>query len=74
MKKFAITNKLTDRQRRKNETLAQEIFGKNRRASAPGAGTNIRKSASAAPSLASRIGTAGVTKVYTTVLSRQLRV
>lgn len=50
-----------DRQRRKNEALAQQIFGKNRRASAPGAG-NKAKSGSV-PSLASRIGVAGISKV-----------
>jgi len=48
-----------DRQRRKNETLAKEIFG-NRRASAPG-GLNKRNNSkpTAAPSLASRIGPIG---------------
>ncbi|KAH7393311.1 hypothetical protein BKA64DRAFT_675802 [Cadophora sp. MPI-SDFR-AT-0126] len=46
-----------DRQRRKNETLAKEIFG-NRRASAPGA-MNKRNKPAAAPSLASRIGPIG---------------
>lgn len=51
-----------DRQRRKNENLAQEIFGKNRRSSAPGAALNNRKSATAVPSLASRIGSPGITK------------
>jgi hypothetical protein len=53
----------TDRLRRKNEAIAQDVFGKNRRSSAPGAGMNNRKSAAAVPSLASRIGTGGVTKV-----------
>ncbi|TVY83445.1 putative RNA-binding protein [Lachnellula suecica] len=46
-----------DRQRRKNEALAQEVFGKHRRASAPGAGVGNRRQ-TAVPSLASRIGVA----------------
>ncbi|KAI9872604.1 MAG: hypothetical protein M1830_001421 [Pleopsidium flavum] len=46
-----------DRQRRKNEALANEIFGKGRRASAPGSGIRNRKAPSG-PSLASRIGIA----------------
>ncbi|KAE8451908.1 hypothetical protein EG329_002749 [Mollisiaceae sp. DMI_Dod_QoI] len=50
-----------DRQRRKNETLAQEIFGKHRRSSAPGAASAKAKFGSV-PSLASRIGVAGITK------------
>jgi hypothetical protein len=50
----------TDRQRRNNEALAEKIFGKNRRASAPGAGMASKKPGTG-PSLASRIG---VTKVY----------
>lgn len=52
---------IIDRQRRKNESLAQQIFGKNRRASAPGAG--IKAKSGPVPSLASRIGVAGITKV-----------
>jgi hypothetical protein len=51
----AVTNPITDRQRRKNEALAEEIFSKNRRSSAPGSGINNRKPGSG-PSLASRIG------------------
>jgi hypothetical protein len=44
-----------------NEALANEIFGKGRKANAPGAGVpNIRKNTTSAPSLASRMG---VTKV-----------
>ena len=52
---------LLDRQRRKNEALAKEIFGKAkyRRASAPGNGS---RKASTGPSLASRVG---VNKVRT---------
>ncbi|TVY29016.1 putative RNA-binding protein [Lachnellula hyalina] len=46
-----------DRQRRKNEALAKEVFSKGRRASAPGAGISSRKP-NAVPSLASRIGVA----------------
>lgn len=49
-----------DRQRRKNEALAQEIFGKGRRSSAPGVGNANRKPGTG-PSLASRIGN-GITK------------
>ena len=49
----------TDRQRRRNEALANEIFGKGRRASAPGPGVGNRKTPSG-PSLASRIGVAKV--------------
>ena len=52
-----------DRQRRKNEALAQEVFSKGRRSSAPGAGMNNRKPGTG-PSLASRIGVAGVAKVF----------
>jgi hypothetical protein len=59
-KEGAVANLLTDRQRRKNEALAQQIFSKNRRASAPGAGIASRKPG-AGPSLASRVG---VTKVW----------
>ncbi|KAI9844784.1 MAG: hypothetical protein M1838_002040 [Thelocarpon superellum] len=44
-----------DRQRRKHEALASEIFGKGRRASAPGSGVGKRKVA-ALPTLASRVG------------------
>jgi hypothetical protein len=47
------------RQKRKNEQLAQDIFGKNRRQSAPAAGNT--KKAPIGGSLASRVG---VTKVY----------
>jgi hypothetical protein len=46
-----------DRQRRKNEQLANEIFGKNRRPSGPG---YIAKRNTQAPTLASRIGIAKV--------------
>ncbi|KAH6684357.1 hypothetical protein B0J14DRAFT_10366 [Halenospora varia] len=51
----AIIN--ADRQRRKHQALAQEIFSKGRRSSAPGPGVASRKPA-AVPSLASRIGVA----------------
>ncbi|KAL1967050.1 hypothetical protein VTN77DRAFT_3574 [Rasamsonia byssochlamydoides] len=47
-----------DRQKRKNEALANEILVKNRRASAPGSGVGNRKQAAAPGSLASRIGVA----------------
>lgn len=56
----------TDRQRRKNEALANEILGKGRRASAPGSGLGNRKQPSG-PSLASRIG---VAKVQSSTSSR----
>ncbi|KAF2086675.1 hypothetical protein K490DRAFT_43923, partial [Saccharata proteae CBS 121410] len=47
----------TGRQQKKNEALANQILGSGRRKSAPGAGiTNTRKAATAAPSLASRMG------------------
>jgi hypothetical protein len=52
---------VVDRQRRKNEALAQEIFSKGRRSSAPGAGVIHRKPGTG-PSLASRVG---VAKVWT---------
>ncbi|KAI1004676.1 hypothetical protein K3495_g3540 [Podosphaera aphanis] len=50
-----------DRQRRKNQIAAQKIFGKARRRSAPGAIPQSRRH-NAVPSLASRVGPAGVTK------------
>lgn len=50
-----VANPLADRQRRKNEALAEEIFTKNRRSSAPGSGITNRKPGTG-PSLASRIG------------------
>lgn len=58
------TDNSTDRQRRKNENIAKEVFGKARRASAPGVVANKRKPG-VVPSLASRIGVtgAGVAKV-----------
>lgn len=46
-----------DREKRKAQTLAQEILGRNRRQSAPNASAGIRKGASGG-SLASRIGPA----------------
>lgn len=52
-----LTN-MTDRQRRKNENLAKEIFG-NRRASAPGGMNKRNNKPVAVPSLASRIGPIG---------------
>jgi hypothetical protein len=57
--KITASNVLVERQRRKNEALAQEIFSKNRRSSAPGAGLNNRKPGTG-PSLASRVGIAKV--------------
>ncbi|KAL9622309.1 MAG: hypothetical protein Q9160_003320 [Pyrenula sp. 1 TL-2023] len=49
-----------DRERRKNEALASEIFGAGRRSSAPGVPNGPRK-ATQTPSLASRIG-GGISK------------
>lgn len=54
---------LSDRQRRKNEALAKQIFGKGRRSSAPGAGAPAKKHGTGL-SLADRITT---TKVRTEV-------
>ena len=48
---------MVDRLRRKNEALAQEIFGKGRRASTP---SNGNRKAGSGPTLASRIGVAKV--------------
>ncbi|KAI9049193.1 hypothetical protein LZ554_007040 [Drepanopeziza brunnea f. sp. 'monogermtubi'] len=48
-----------DRERRKNETLAKEIFGRNRRASAPSGSYKRNTKPGAVPSLASRIGVIG---------------
>ncbi|KAL1998298.1 hypothetical protein VTN02DRAFT_6454 [Thermoascus thermophilus] len=45
-----------DRQKRKNEALANQILGKNRRASAPGSGFGSKKQTPTPGSLASRIG------------------
>lgn len=45
-----------DRQRRKNEALANEILGKNRRASAPGSGVGTKRQTPTPGSLASRVG------------------
>ncbi|KAL4889376.1 DUF185-domain-containing protein [Aspergillus ambiguus] len=45
-----------DRQKRKNEDLANKILGKNRRASAPGAGAANKAQNATSGSLASRIG------------------
>jgi len=56
------------RQKRKNEQLAQDIFGKNRRQSAPAAGNT--KKAPIGGSLASRVG---VTKVYFAHYQKDLR-
>lgn len=56
----ALMLKAEDRQRRKNEALAQQIFGKNRRASTPSDG--VRK-AGTGPSLASRVGIVKVRQV-----------
>ena len=53
----AVILRARDRQRRKNEALAQQIFGKDRRASTPSNG--VRKPGTG-PSLASRVGIAKV--------------
>lgn len=59
-----------NRQRRKHEALAQEIFSKGRRSSAPGAGVSNRKPGTG-PSLASRVGVAKRT-ASTTSTSQKL--
>jgi hypothetical protein len=53
-----------DRKRRKNTALAQEIFSKNRRSSALGTSSNNTRKpvGNRVPSLASRIGTPGISK------------
>lgn len=62
-----LTDPLVDRQRRQSQALAQEIFGRGRRQSAPGGGGNNRKSgAGAFPSLASRVGIAKVNNALET--------
>ncbi|CAG8959436.1 hypothetical protein HYFRA_00001334 [Hymenoscyphus fraxineus] len=68
------TDTSIDRQRRKNEALAAEVFGKGRRASAPGAGMISRKPAgNTVPSLASRIGTAKPSRSASTSLSSRIQ-
>ncbi|TVY55998.1 putative RNA-binding protein [Lachnellula cervina] len=58
-KGLLAANTPADRQRRKNEALAKEVFGKGRRSSAPGAGAGMgSRKPNAVPSLASRIGVA----------------
>ena len=52
-----------DRQKKKNEALASEIFGKGRRASAPSATLGARKSG-VGGSLASRMGAKKVTPPF----------
>lgn len=60
-KGLLAANTPADRQRRKNEALAKEVFGKGRRSSAPGAGAGMgSRKPNAVPSLASRIGVAKV--------------
>ncbi len=54
-----VAEAVVDRQRRKDQALAQEIFSKGRRQSAPGAGTLNRKPGTGL-SLASRVGVAKV--------------
>jgi hypothetical protein len=56
----------TERERKKNEDIANKFFGKNRRASAPGS-TNNRKRGTAVPSLASRIGGGKVCNLQSSV-------
>jgi hypothetical protein len=57
-----------DRQKRKAQKLATEIFGqRNRRASAPGAGAIASRKAAPIPSLASRVGISKVTFLSTSV-------
>jgi hypothetical protein len=56
----SLTRLSLDRQRRKNEALAQEIFGRGRRASGPTAGGQGPRKPGTGPSLASRVGIAKV--------------
>jgi hypothetical protein len=56
-------NNIQGRKQRRHEQLAQDIFGKNRRQSAPAAGNT--RNAPLGGSLASRVG---VNKVYTSIL------
>jgi hypothetical protein len=59
---IAADDTSSDRARRKHEAIAAEIFGRNRRSSAPGAAATSTRKTGPAPSLASRIG-GGIAKV-----------
>ncbi|KAM3073569.1 hypothetical protein ACMFMF_006774 [Clarireedia jacksonii] len=61
-----------ERERKKNEDIANKFFGKNRRASAPGS-TNNRKRGAAVPSLASRIGGGKHSGAVTKITARQTK-
>jgi hypothetical protein len=71
--KHAIDVASTDRTKRKAENLAQEIFGKNRRQSAPhnnsNNNNNKKPSTPLGGSLASRVGITKVRSIYTTKVS-----
>jgi hypothetical protein len=62
LSQIIVADIFSDRARRKNEAVAKEIFGKNRRSGAPGAAAVTSRKTGPAPSLASRIG-GGVAKV-----------
>ena len=64
----AIDVASTDRQKRKAENLAQEIFGKNRRQSAPQNNNNKKQQTQLGGSLASRVG---ITKARSIRSNRQ---
>jgi hypothetical protein len=66
-KHLSLTS-LQGRQKRKNEQLAQDIFGKNRRQSAPAAGNT--KKGPIGGSLASRVGVTKVCLAYQHYSSR----
>jgi hypothetical protein len=70
-KKHRSLISLQGRQKRKNEQLAQDIFGKNRRQSAPAAG-NIKKGPIGG-SLASRVGVTKVCLAGQHCISRPIR-
>jgi hypothetical protein len=59
---------LSDRQKRKAENLAQEIFGKDRRQSAPQNNFNKKSQTPLGGSLASRVG---ITKARSETTERQ---
>jgi hypothetical protein len=68
---MSLTRLSTDRQRRKNEALAEEIFGRGRRASGPAAGSGPRKPGTG-PSLASRVGISKVQSAANVPLTEEI--
>jgi hypothetical protein len=67
---MSLTRLSQDRQRRKNESLAQEIFGRGRLASGLAAGQGPRKPGTG-PSLASRVGIAKVQDNLNVLLNKR---